>query len=80
MYPNPNNGKFSIGVALESDQKLTIEIVSITGQVLKTMRQSKLNAGENLITIDAPELSNGVYFMKIYNDNSCNTLKFVINK
>ena len=80
VYPNPNNGEFNLGMNLEADSKLAIDIYDITGQLIKTVNQSKLSAGINTIAIDGSELSNGIYFVKIYNETINKTLKFTINK
>ena len=80
VYPNPSNGEFSLAMNLEADSKLTIDIVDITGQVVKTINQSKLSAGINSIKIDGTDLSSGIYFVKIYNQTINSTLKFIVNK
>ena len=83
----PNSGyqkSFSVNAFsnanLQSDEKLTIEIFDVTGQVIKSVDQPKLNAGINSISINASELSNGIYFLKIYNETVDNISKFIINK
>ena len=80
IYPNPSNGIFNIGLNLDSDSSVKIEIIDITGQLIRMVNQTNLNAGINSIAIDGSELSNGIYFIKIYNDKINNTLKLLINK
>jgi len=80
VYPVPNNGQFNISMNLKSDEKLTVEIVDITGKLLKSFNESKINAGINSMPIDASELSNGIYFVRVYNATINNTMKIIINK
>lgn len=80
VYPNPSNGMFTLQIGLESEADLQIEIVNVTGQKLKSISESKFNAGSNSIAIDATEFVNGVYFVKVYNESIMKTMKFVINK
>lgn len=56
IYPNPNNGEFTIDTPSERD----ITIINALGQVIK---QQHLSEGKN--TIDLNEQANGIYFLKL---------------
>jgi len=65
MYPNPNNGTFTIK-NVSSDA--LIQIVDINGkEVSHTMFSGSINT----------DLPNGVYFVKITQHNTIQTLKFI---
>ncbi len=56
IYPNPNNGEFTIDTLSETD----ITIINAIGQVIK---QQHLSEGKN--TIDLNEQAKGIYFLKL---------------
>ena len=69
LYPNPVNNHITI----ESTENInTIEILSVTGNIIKQLTIEQLNN----LTIDITTLKKGIYFIKI-NDNK--TIKFVKN-
>ncbi len=59
LYPNPNNGNFTLDMTVISDNTF-IEIYNAIGQVVA---KQKINALSNLITIDA--MANGIYSLLI---------------
>ena len=59
VYPNPANSNLTIANIESTD--LNIEIMDITGKVIK---QQALN-GASKITLDISNLSSGIYFIKI---------------
>ena len=80
VYPNPNSGTFNLTMNVQSAEKLTIELVNIQGQLLKTIKQPTVNSGFNILVIDVADLTNGIYFLKTSNETIHNTMKIIINK
>jgi hypothetical protein len=68
VFPNPAADKLTIGC----NQIATVEISTIQGQIIKTIR----NTGTNT-TIDLANLSGGVYFVKAKTDKGILIKKFV---
>ena len=60
-YPNPFNGSTSLDVNLKNNTDVTVEVYSIIGKLVSTSRYTNLNAGVNTLTIDASNLSAGMY-------------------
>jgi hypothetical protein len=58
LYPNPNPGAFTI--ELNNSFPKTIEVTDVFGRVLRTEKTS-----DSKINFEIPELSNGIYFLKI---------------
>ncbi len=82
LYPNPNNGIFTLSVNLNasnSENSLTIQVFDITGKKVLTEPISQLN-GDN--AIDMKGKPKGIYLYRLINTNE--TLisqgKFVIGK
>lgn len=67
VYPNPNNGSFTLELAEESD----IVISNILGQVV--MRQSKVDGKQQIQLNDT-----GLYLIQIRNASGVETLKVVV--
>jgi len=72
IYPNPNNGAFTISA--ESEGVYTIQ--NSLGQIIQSVT---LNAANNY-TINIENLSNGVYFVAGYNNNRITQQKVVVSK
>ncbi|PJA08267.1 MAG: hypothetical protein COX70_04180, partial [Flavobacteriales bacterium CG_4_10_14_0_2_um_filter_32_8] len=62
IYPNPNNGKFTITL-VENEQQVPIFIYNLSGQVVQ-----QLNINNNAI-IDMSKQPNGIYFVKVVQHN-----------
>ena len=69
IYPNPSNGQFYISGA----DNAIISIYNITGK--KVAEYTNLNG-----KINAQELSNGIYFIKINSEQNIVTKRITINK
>lgn len=70
VYPNPNAGEFTI--ELGNGLNKTIEITDLTGRVIRIE-----NSLSDKININIIELANGVYFAKIYSNQSVEIVKLV---
>lgn len=69
VYPNPNNGNFTLTVASINDTELEINLMSMTGQKVFSSINS-VNAGSNMIEINQDGLKQGVYILRV---NEVNT-------
>ena len=69
-YPNPFNPSTQIGFNLPSDGKATLRVFNILGQVVATLVDGYLSAGNHWITFEpGSALSSGVYIYELkYND------------
>ncbi len=72
ISPNPSKGIFAIQTAISRG---SIEIIDLTGKVVL---QQRLDAQQS--TIDAADLNEGMYFIKIQNENSVAVEKLIIRK
>jgi hypothetical protein len=61
-YPNPFNPVTNIDFILITDSRVKMNLYSITGELIRTMINSDLNAGVHSYRLDAGELSSGIYF------------------
>ena len=77
LYPNPNSGSFDLSFELPGYQALELEIFTIQG---KRVHHQKLHgiAGENIFRVNVPDLSEGVYFVKVKTDDGVIERKFSV--
>jgi 3',5'-cyclic AMP phosphodiesterase CpdA len=68
VFPNPAIDKLTI----ECNQKATIEILNIEGQIIKTINNVGIKT-----TIDLVDLSRGVYIIKAKTDKAITVKKFI---
>ncbi len=76
VYPNPNSGLFTFAAADMNAKEMTIEIVTIEGQVIKSDKYSNVQ-GNFTEEINMNEFANGVYFMRVTTDGSVFTQRIV---
>jgi hypothetical protein len=62
-YPNPVSKEINLEFKNHSAEGYNISFYSVTGQKLKTIKESK-----NIIKIDISDLADGIYFMVISNE------------
>ncbi|MGN6568031.1 MAG: SBBP repeat-containing protein [Flavipsychrobacter sp.] len=82
MYPNPNNGNFTVTANFNGAQpkEATIEVLNVVGQVVYTETVQVVNNSlkEN-IKLNS-ELPNGMYILKLTADENSSILHFSINR
>ncbi|HTF02994.1 MAG TPA: T9SS type A sorting domain-containing protein, partial [Bacteroidia bacterium] len=76
VYPNPNAGMFVFTAADQDCNELTIEIVTVEGQVVQTNKHSNVQ-GNFTEEIDMTEFANGVYIMRVTTDGAVFTQRIV---
>ncbi len=76
-YPNPFNPSTTIEFQLPKEEKVTLQIYNVLGQLVKTLFDSEASAGIHRITFDASNLSSGIYFYRL-SGNNINVLKKMI--
>ena len=59
------------------EKDLNIDLINELGQVVKS---SKILQGSTLSIVDISTVYNGIYFIKIYNENSSITKSIIIKK
>jgi PKD repeat protein len=72
IFPNPNNGQFTLRIDLIENQVIDIELYNAIGQIIFT--KSVNHNSSSVINFDITTQSNGFYFVKI------NTLEGIVTK
>lgn len=78
IYPNPVTDKFKLTFNTSKIDKVNITITNSVGAVIKTTEEFTRN-GQNIFSFDNLNLSSGMYFVNISNNNGLNkNLKFIV--
>ncbi len=64
VYPNPFNAMTSIRVSLPDAATLTVTVHNVLGQTVATLADGRYAPGLQTFTLDASNLSSGVYFVQ----------------
>ncbi|MCP4631856.1 MAG: T9SS type A sorting domain-containing protein [candidate division Zixibacteria bacterium] len=64
-YPNPFNSATNIPVDLDKSEHVSLKIYNISGQLVESIVDRKMDAGQHLIKWDAYNYASGIYFYKL---------------
>jgi len=64
IYPNPSSDNTYVNINLADDSNVSIEIYNAVGQLVKTIDNTNMQSGENLMTINISDLKAGMYIVK----------------
>lgn len=79
-YPNPFNPVTNIKFGIPKSSYVTLRIYDITGKLIDTYLDSRVNTGYYNAEIDGTKLSSGVYFYTLTADGFTDTKKMVLIK
>jgi len=79
-YPNPFNPSTKIRYSIPQSSFVTITLIDILGNEIKTLVDKEVEAGTNEIELDGSGLSSGLYFVNMITDNINKTLKISLIK
>lgn len=77
IYPNPNNGSFTVGVTPKSGQDISIEMYDIRGRLMYADKYSSTTRFEEVIVLN--HVQSGVYLLQISDGSQSITKKIIIN-
>lgn len=78
VFPNPANEQLSIQFNNKESRNVNIEMVDITGRVIKNITNNYLSQGEQTFYCDLSSIPNGTYFIKISSDEYFVTEKVIV--
>lgn len=77
IYPNPNNGLFSINYSSNQNEKATIKVNDLTGRLIFG-ELINMVSGTNKLNINLQGLSSGMYFIELNTSGNHLTQKVII--
>ncbi|MBC7696548.1 MAG: T9SS type A sorting domain-containing protein [Burkholderiales bacterium] len=75
LYPNPNNGNFTLSYYIKDRKDAEVVIEDITG---KLIYQSKMDTNSNNMILHLTNVRGGIYFVKIMNGKEIISVNKVI--
>jgi len=76
-YPNPSNGNTTLSFELNEGGAIEVQVYSITGSLVKTIRKSNMPSGENELFIDSGDFPVGTYIIKLVSGKQNQSVKFI---
>jgi hypothetical protein len=64
-YPNPFNPVTNVGFSLARTSAVKLEVYNMIGQIVATLVDDRLDAGQHIVTWDGSEMASGVYLYRI---------------
>ncbi len=77
-YPNPFKNQSMVQVNTTKACNLKMVITNIVGKQIAVIDKGRVNAGMHYFTIDANNLTNGVYFYTIFSGDNAQTRKMIV--
>lgn len=79
-YPNPFNPATVIEFNIPKNEFVTLKVYSISGELVKVLLSSNINAGSYKYSFDGTGLSSGIYFYQIQSGEFFETKKMILIK
>lgn len=80
VYPNPNDGNFSVKIDLEAAKTVSFRIVNILGQTVHQLAPRQVSAGELIENFNVQNLATGMYFIETRLDNKAKVTKIQVTQ
>jgi len=80
MYPNPFNSSLTVNYTLLEPIDIHVGLYSIDGRLLKSVSHTDNSVGSHSTTIDASDLSAGIYLIQVGYSNRIQSSKVVLLK
>ncbi|TAK92865.1 T9SS type A sorting domain-containing protein [Patescibacteria group bacterium] len=64
-YPNPTTNYLNIDLNLPTQSQTNIDMVDMTGRIVKKISNSLLNSGKHELQVETSDLPNGIYFIRV---------------
>ncbi len=78
-YPNPFNATSVVTVNIDNPTLLSLEVYNMMGQKVFEIPATHYSAGVHTLTINASDMSNGVYFYTVFAGEESVTKKMIVN-
>lgn len=79
-FPNPFNPSTTIKFSLSQPLAVELEVFTLTGQLVASLLQQRLPAGEHFVPFDASQLPSGVYLSRLKAGNQISYSKMTLVK
>ncbi len=77
VYPNPNNGTFTVAFTALTEGSVQLRVVEMTGRMILEASYNAL-AGDNEVPVQLDEMAKGVYMLQLQQGTEVRTAKLVV--
>jgi hypothetical protein len=77
VYPNPVKDLAKVSLNLKQNANVTVEVTNLVGQQVMSFNKGSMSAGNQTFSVDASQLSSGVYFVSVIVNGQKYTQKMV---
>ncbi|MEI6766378.1 MAG: S8/S53 family peptidase [Bacteroidota bacterium] len=77
VYPNPNNGNFSVDYFSASNESVMVSVTDMAGRIIINS-QWNVTAGRNIIKLDLESISNGIYLLNVTSHNGLSVYQIAV--
>ncbi len=78
VFPNPTSGEATLSFDLKSGSNISISVMDMQGKEAIPAIQKNLKPGQHTMELNTSTLQNGVYFLRISDNNSSTNTKLVV--
>ncbi len=80
-YPNPTTGPVTIEFTTENEQRMSVEVIDLSGRVVESLFNQDANGGQNYrVEFDTTRLPNGIYITKLTSETEVKTKKVIVSR
>lgn len=79
-YPNPVVTTANISYVLSKDMNVSVNLYGVNGQLIQTLTSGMQTSGLHTVSIDASNLSGGMYYAKVMTGDEQQLIRVSINK
>ncbi len=80
IYPNPTSSNAVLAIELTNAAEVEVVLLNANGQIVQNVANEYFEAGKQELTIDCTELSTGLYYAAIRNENGTQLMKLSVVK
>jgi PKD repeat protein len=78
IYPNPNSGQFTVSFLLNETTDVTVEMTDVAGRVISATQYNNVSVVNQ--EMNAGDLADGVYFVRVITAEESATKKIIIQR
>ena len=80
LYPNPNNGSFTLTGKSIYDKEMDIEVADMLGRIVYTGKTTPVNGIIHAKIALPGETADGTYMLRVHSETEAGVFHFVIGK
>ena len=80
IYPNPTTDKFKVSYNMKNAGNVSLEIYNVSGVLVQDKSMNHTSSGSYIYDFDVANLPNGIYIMRVNQNNEIQNIRFAIVK